>query len=417
MRNLRFGCGVLCLAAMVAGCAADSDRSGPTPIAASAPARYPLERERPGGAAEAVPSEQAPIARPLRDDLPPIVVRGSPAETGTALRPPVKPPTSAVTPTGAVPRLDPTAGQTMPLMNAILAQINGDVITREDIAGPLRPQIEMWRQNLSPDEFAWWCKYYINEDLMKEISRRLVLQEAKATLAEDEKRAIDAQVAAEEKDMVSDAGSKPRLEARLAAEGTTLERENARERERLMVQRLLKQKVPANFQVTHGELLALYEKVKVERFVVPDEAHLLLITLKKSDSADAAAARAKAEAVHDRARRGEDFAKLAAQYSADPKAQTGGDWGMVGRNSLKAEAVTAAVFTLKRGGLAPLVETDDGFYIVRCLERQEGRTKPFAEVQGDLEKELRRQKQAEAVQAYLDVLQSKAYLKIFYENM
>jgi peptidyl-prolyl cis-trans isomerase SurA len=425
MKNPRLWYGVAGLVvalagAVAAGCAAESGRTYPSPIAATPPAGYPLDRERPGGSVEAVPSPEAPVAKPIRDDLPAAEIIKLPAQTGTAPSPvpiPVPPDSKVASPTPTAPALDPTAGQTIPLSNSILAEVNGDVITREEIINPLRPQIEIWREHLSKEDYEERCRYYIYEDLLKEISRRLVLQEARTELSTEEKKAIDAQVAQVEKNQISEAGSKPRLEARLAAEGTTLARENARMREGLMVQRLLHQKLPADFQVTHSELQALYDRVKTERYVVPEEARLLMITLKKSDSADAAAARAKAEAVYDRVRGGENFGKLAAQYSTDPKAKAGGDWGMVGRDSLKAEAVSRALFASKQNELAPLVETADSYYIVKCLERQEGRTKPFGEVQAELEREIRVQKRDAAVSKYITELRDKSYINVIYNNM
>ena len=150
------------LAAVAAGCGGGGPaRTGPTPIAASPPAAYPLEREQPGGSVEAMPPEQAPVAKPLREDLPLAVVRELPSETATAAAPsqriPVPPERTAVVPDA--PHLDPSGGATIPLSNAILAEVNGDVITREEILSPLRPQIEQWKKNLSETDFQERCRY------------------------------------------------------------------------------------------------------------------------------------------------------------------------------------------------------------------------------------------------------------------
>ncbi len=121
--------------------------------------------------------------------------------------------------------------------------------------------------------------------------------------------------------------------------------------------------------------------------------------------------------MYDRARRGEDFGKLAAQYSHDSRARDGGDWGVVTRGNLKAAAVDAALFALKRNELAPLIETDEYYYIVKCLEREEARTKPFTEVQADLEREMREEKREAAVQKYVQDLYDRAYVRVMIENL
>jgi parvulin-like peptidyl-prolyl isomerase len=421
---------MLVVGVLAAGCADESSRKGPlTPIAPTPPGGgYALDREPPGGAIEAVEPYEAPVAKPLKDSLPPVAFEDS-EPVGTSVgRPtngrssprPIPAPSATSDKTGpdqpALPAPAPDAGATVPLANAVLAEVNGDVITREDILGPLRPQIEQWRKDLPPDEFENRCRYYISQDLRKEISRRLVLQEAKATLSEAEKDAVEAQLVQTEKNLISEAGSRPRLEERFAKNGSTIEREKVRQRDHLLIQRLLRQKV-VDIQVTHGELLALYEKVKADRYELRERAHLLMITLKKSNSAGLDQAQALAQAVQDKASHGEDFAKLAARYSSDPMAQKGGDWGLVGRGSVAIKAVDAALFSLRPGEVAPLIETNEAFYIVKCQDREEARTKPFTEVQTELERELRDEKRNDAIQKYIQDLYEKAFVRVMTENL
>jgi parvulin-like peptidyl-prolyl isomerase len=166
--------------------------------------------------------------------------------------------------------------------------------------------------------------------------------------------------------------------------------------------------------VTHGELLALYNQVRRERYEQPLRVRLGLVTIKKSQSDQA---QALAQVVRQRAAAGEDFARLAERYSHDPMASKGGDWGLVTQGALKEKAVEGALFGLAAGQVSPVLETADAFCIVKALERQEARTVPFTEVQGALEDEIRDRKYNEMVSKYIQQLYGRSYVRVMLDNL
>lgn len=79
-------------------------------------------------------------------------------------------------------------------------------------------------------------------------------------------------------------------------------------------------------------------------------------------------ARARAQEVLDKVRRGEDFAALARQYSDEPGAdRTGGDLNRFGRGVMVAPFEQAA-FSLRVGEISDIVETPFGFHIIKRTE-------------------------------------------------
>ena len=83
--------------------------------------------------------------------------------------------------------------------------------------------------------------------------------------------------------------------------------------------------------VDDAQLKAYYEEQKTktpERYVQPEQRRVRHILLQVADPKDDAAVKAKAEGILKRAQSGEDFAKLAKEFSQDPgSAQKGGDLG------------------------------------------------------------------------------------------
>jgi parvulin-like peptidyl-prolyl isomerase len=80
--------------------------------------------------------------------------------------------------------------------------------------------------------------------------------------------------------------------------------------------------------------------------------------------------RTKAEEVLRRARGGEDFAKLAKEFSTDPgSAEKGGDLGWFGHGVMVPEFDQAA-FALKPGEISDIVESKFGYHIIKVEERK-----------------------------------------------
>ncbi|MEK6323419.1 MAG: peptidylprolyl isomerase [Acidobacteriota bacterium] len=81
-------------------------------------------------------------------------------------------------------------------------------------------------------------------------------------------------------------------------------------------------------------------------------------------------ARKKSQELLDRARKGEDFAKLAQENSDDPGSKDkGGEYDFFGHGRMVPEFEKAA-FALKPGEISDLVETQFGYHIIKLEERR-----------------------------------------------
>jgi parvulin-like peptidyl-prolyl isomerase len=108
----------------------------------------------------------------------------------------------------------------------------------------------------------------------------------------------------------------------------------------------------------------LAEKMKATDKEVDDylAAHPELDTSKQN--------RPKAEEVLKRARAGEDFVKLAKEFSTEPGAkEKGGDLGWFGHGQMVPEFEQAA-FAMKPGEISDIVETKFGYHIIKLEDRK-----------------------------------------------
>lgn len=144
-----------------------------------------------------------------------------------------------------------------------------------------------------------------------------------------------------------------------------------------------------------GELRKFYEE-NIARYTSAEErqARHILVAAAKDAPADARAkAKAKAEQLLEQARKNPaGFADLARKNSDDTlSAPQGGDLGFAGRGAFAAKAQEDAVFAMKVGEISNLVETEFGYHIIKLDAVRGGQKKPFDQVRGEIEAELKKQ--------------------------
>lgn len=149
-------------------------------------------------------------------------------------------------------------------------------------------------------------------------------------------------------------------------------------------------RIRSQIQPTDAELRQRYEASKQE-FTQPDQvcaAHILLSVPAGATPAEAAAIEQKASSIAARLRAGEDFAKLAAEFSADPgSAANGGDLGCFGRGAMVAPFEEAA-FSQQPGQIGNPVRSEFGYHIIRVNEKRPGGVAPFEQVSDGLRQQM-----------------------------
>jgi peptidyl-prolyl cis-trans isomerase D len=151
--------------------------------------------------------------------------------------------------------------------------------------------------------------------------------------------------------------------------------------------------ISAKVSVDEAQLKAYFEEQKAkmpERYSQAEQRRVRHILLQLTDSKDDAAVKAKADAILTRAQGGEDFSKLAKEFSQDPgSAQQGGDLGWSDRKAWVAPFADAA-FAMKEGEIRGPVKTQFGYHILKLDGIHPATVKTFEQSRSDLEEEYRR---------------------------
>ena len=165
--------------------------------------------------------------------------------------------------------------------------------------------------------------------------------------------------------------------------------------------------IGAQLTVSEAEAKAWFDGHR-DRFVQPEErraSHILIASEKIGKDK----ARARAEALlQEIGKNPASFADLAKKNSDDPgSAAKGGDLGFFGRGMM-VKPFEDATFLLKDGEISGIVESDFGFHIIKLTGIHAAKEKPFSEVRGEIEAELKKtaasRKFAEAAESFSNIV-------------
>ena len=145
--------------------------------------------------------------------------------------------------------------------------------------------------------------------------------------------------------------------------------------------------------VDDAQLKAFYEEQKTktpDRFSQAEQRRVRHILLPVNDPKEDAAVKLKAEGILKRAQGGEDFSKLAKEFSQDPgSAAQGGDLGWAEKKVFVGPFADAA-FSMKVDEIRGPVKTQFGYHILKLDGIQPPAVKTFEQSKAELETEYKR---------------------------
>lgn len=290
----------------------------------------------------------------------------------------------------------PSAFSATQLEDRIVAVVNTDLIMQSDVKRELAPEQERIRQQYRGEELDQRLKTVEYMAVTKMIERRLQLQEAKAKGVE----VSDQEVKQAIRQMMQQ-GEK--VDEKDPASISTV-------RDQLTLLKVVDREVRSGVMVGETEMKRYYTEHQ-SRFALPEEYTLSQILIQPRSADGAAEALEKARIVIAELKRGEKFDDAALRYSDGPNASRGGRLGLVRQGEL-LPAIERAIASLVPGGISEIIETPEGYHIVRVDERTPKQFRPFDEVKFEIQTLVFRQKSEDVFQSWLVGLKNKAYIEI-----
>ncbi len=210
--------------------------------------------------------------------------------------------------------------------------------------------------------------------LQTEIDQKLLLAKADQDSITVTDQQVDDQLDQLIKGYVARLGSEAAVEramGRSIAEMKASPDLRERTRENLIVQQERYKVVPPVQTISRQDVATFYNLYKDSLPAVGPEVQLAtIVKIVKPLPDQKERSRAFAESLLDSLKNGADFATLAKRYSQHPTASSGGDLGAFYPRGTFLPAFEEAAFKLKPGEVSPVVETEQGFHIIKMLDRR-----------------------------------------------
>ncbi len=205
------------------------------------------------------------------------------------------------------------------------------------------------------------------------------------------------------------------LEQELARLGSSLADVRRSFNERTIAREWVRTKVKINEEIGPDEMLQYYQ-AHLADFEYPAQARWEELMVRKDRYNDINEAYAEiarmGKEVWERGTaqgvRGAAFAEVAKAKSDGFTAKDGGLHDWTSKGALKAAAIDQELFSLQLGQMSLILESDEGFHIVRVLERKEAGREPFTEVQVKIRDKLKEQRFKVELDRYLGRLRNDA---------
>lgn len=242
----------------------------------------------------------------------------------------------------------------------------------------------------------------VNDELLYQEAKRLGLE------------ASDAAVEGSLQDAAARAGGEAAFLAAMESQGFGRKFVKETIRKRQSIDRFVQEHLLKNVEVTEAEELEYYNK-NLDRFTPETWVRVQRILVRippKSDAADVAVARKRADSILSLLRRGEKFETMAHEYSEDQVASMGGDLGFIKRG-VASPQFDAVAFNLRPGEVSDVVEDDTGFHIIRLVERRGGEPTSFPEVKEACHERVLAQKKDLAIRAMANKLRDAATIETY----
>ena len=256
-------------------------------------------------------------------------------------------------------------------------------------------------------------------EVEKKLLDRLIVVEVLKRKASDEDKK-KGQAAADKllADFLKQAGSIEGFRRQVQAMGMTPESFTAQFTERAIVEEVVNREVRDKVPITPQQVQKYYDE-NPKRFEQPETvraAHILLTTRDLNSNQELPedkqkAQRSMAEALVKRARSGEDFGKLAKEFSQDPGSKERGGEYVFARGQMALEFETAA-FNLRPGQISDVVSTKFGYHIIKTLELNPAKKLDFEKVKDRIRDALQQEEADKQMPAYLEKVKKEAGVEI-----
>ena len=292
------------------------------------------------------------------------------------------------------------------LVERIVARVNGEIITQREFDQERQKLHAQLAQNYSGDELEKQFQAQSKNMLRDMIDQDLLVEKAK-----DDDINVETDII-KRLDEIRGQYNLPSLEALQDAvekEGIVWEDFKDQIRRQLLMREVISREVGSRIILPREDALKYFNAHK-DQFDSPPGVHLAEILVSTNKHKPAEAEKIANQALTE-IQNGAKFSDVAAKYSDAPSASDGGDVGFFKAGTV-APAIEAAISKVDVGETTPVIDTQYGSMIFKVLERREGKTPTFDQVEQQVTSYLYNQKVEGQLREFLTTLRKESYIRL-----
>lgn len=297
------------------------------------------------------------------------------------------------------------------VVDQVVANVDKEVILLSDIMMELGPQIRDIRtQSANEQEFRAAMDRQIRATLEQAIENRILLREAQLAGLEVEDAAVEKRL----EDYKKLYPSNEEFMRELEAAGETLTELRSRLKKQMLARGMAVRKMKeleSGIVISESDVAQFYQDNK-SSFEHPERVRCAQIFLPATTAQERDTVRARLEQLREEVIDGADFADLAIEHSQAPGAQDGGLIGWVVRGDLVAP-LDDAVFSLNEGEISEVIETPQGFHLLKVEKKEGSGLATLDEARREIEPKLRAAGAAEKYKKWMADLRKRSRVQIF----
>ena len=250
-------------------------------------------------------------------------------------------------------------GQVKPVViDKIIAKIDNHYILNSDLEGAMAQYAEE-KEKPSP------CQVF-----QQMITSKLLLAKSEIDSVYVEDKLVDLELSNRMDMFIQRFGSEKNLVEAYGKSVETLKNELKLQIKEQMVGRKMQTKITENVKITPSEVQRFYNEIPKDSIpYMPSEVEIgQIVRIAKATKEEKSVIRQKLVDIKKRIENGEDFSKLAIEYSEDlGSGKAGGNLGFAKRGMMVSE-FEAAALKLKPNQMSEIVESEFGFHLIQLLE-------------------------------------------------
>ena len=297
------------------------------------------------------------------------------------------------------------------LIDRIVAVVNNDLISLEDLNSQVKPYLEKINDIGYPPDKQRQMVFKVREDVLNQmIDQKLTDQEiARYKITASDKEVDNTIERIKKTNSLTDEA----LRQALSKEGITLEEYRKRTKENILRSSLVNREIKSKVVITKEEIKAYYDS-HPDLYGFEEKYRLANVMIKYPESPDPSSrmqTQQKMAGILQELKAGKSIDEVIRTFSDSTARVQGGELGTFSLSTLDPK-IREALKDLKPGQYSGVIETDFGYQIFRLLDKVKTANKSLEDATAEIENKLYKDIVDQKFSKWLEELRSRSHIKI-----